>query len=83
MRANTHDPSSPDRCQQFVLTDNAVAVPHQINQEVEDLGLERDLLGAAPELAPVNVESVIAKGKFHLGSPRPAFLKEFSGPPQW
>ena len=63
-----------------------MAVLHQINQQIEDLRLDRDLLGATPELAPVNVKQMIAKDKFQIRSSRAGrtgrFGKELSGASQ-
>jgi len=47
-----------------------IAVLYEIDQQVEDLGFEGDQFGAAPQLAPIKVEHMLAKGEFHLGSPR-------------
>jgi hypothetical protein len=35
-----------------------------------DLWFERDQLAAPPQLAPVEIEHVIAEGEFHRGPPR-------------
>ena len=35
------DAPAPDRGQQIILADHAVAVPDQVNEEIEDLGLDR------------------------------------------
>ena len=34
------DPAIPDRLDQFILADNALAVAHQVNDEIEDLRLD-------------------------------------------
>jgi hypothetical protein len=65
-----HDPTAPDRLQEVVLADDAIAVLHQINQEVEHLRFERDQLAATPEFAPVEVKHVIAEAKLQIGSSR-------------
>ena len=41
-----------------------MAVLHQINQQIEDLRLDRDQFGATPEFASVDVKQMIAKEKF-------------------
>ena len=35
-----HDPAAPDRGDEIVLADDAVAVLHQVNQQVEHLRLD-------------------------------------------
>ena len=39
-----HDAAAPDRRDQIVLADDAVAVLHQVNQQVEHLRLDRNQL---------------------------------------
>lgn len=72
------DPPAPNRPQEVVLADNPVAVQHQVNQQVEHLWLERHRFAVAAELAPVDVEHLIAKGKFHGRSPRPGRVPRLS-----
>ena len=38
----------------------------QIDQQIEDLRLERDQFGAAPQLAPVGVKDMIFKAELHV-----------------
>ena len=62
-----------------------MAVPHQINEQIEDLRLDRDQFGATPEFAPVDVEQMIAEDEFQnpLLPRRPGrFGKELSGASQ-
>src|SRR5215469_12103812 len=66
LRDNSTTPNTRD---EVVLADDPVAVPHQINQKIEDLRLDRDQIGAVSELAPVDVKAVFAKANFHDGSP--------------
>jgi hypothetical protein len=47
-----------------------IAVLYEIDQQVEDLRFEGDQSGAVPQLAPIKVEHILAKGEFRLGSPR-------------
>src|SRR6266478_3300205 len=63
-----HDPAAPDRLQQVVPADDAVAVLHQVNEKVEDLRFERDQLAAPPEFAPIYVKYMIAKDKPQIRS---------------
>jgi hypothetical protein len=72
------DPPAPDRLQEIVLADDAVAILHQIDQEVEDLRLDRDQPGAVAQLAPAYIECVVAEDKLYVGSVRAlcrAFLR--------
>ena len=69
-RGVRNDPAAPDRGDQIVLADHAVAVLHQIDQQVEHLRLERDQIGAAPQLAPVGIKYMIFKVKLHVACPR-------------
>jgi hypothetical protein len=56
---------------QIVLADNAVAIADEIDQQVEHLGFERDRLARAAQLAPPNIEYVIAEREQHRRSPCP------------
>jgi len=74
-----HDPAVPDRGDEVVLADDAVAVLHQVNQKVEHLRLDGDGLGAAAELASVGIKPMIGEDKLHVAAPNPdsrAALKE-------
>ena len=59
------DTAAPDRGDQIVLADDAVAVLHQINQQVEHLRLDGDGIGAAAQFAAVDVKHMISKVKLH------------------
>ena len=59
------DTAAPDRGDQIVLADDAVAVLHQINQQVEYLGLDGNGIGTAAQLAAVDVKHMISKVKLH------------------
>ena len=61
-----HDPPAPDRGDEIVLADDAVAALQQVQQQVEDLRLDRDGLGAATQLAPVGIKHMIGKEKLHV-----------------
>ncbi len=65
------DPPAPNRVQQIVLGDNAVAVADQVHQQVEHLRLQRDRFAAPPQFAARHVEHVVGKAKLHLGPLRP------------
>jgi hypothetical protein len=53
----------------IVLTDEAIKVADQIDQQAKDLRFARDQRGAPPEFAPVEVKCAFAKAKFHGRSP--------------
>src|SRR5262249_45951401 len=60
-----HDAAAPDGGDQVVLAHDAVAVLHQIQQEIEHLRLDLDQLGAPAQLPPVDVKQMIFKTKWH------------------
>ena len=66
------DAPMPDRGQQLVLADHAVAVPDQVNKKIEDLGLDGDQGSSPAQFAATCVEYTvlekIAQGPILLGS---------------
>ena len=60
-----HDRVGPERVQQLLLADDPVAVPDQVEQQVEHLRLQRQLAALEPELAPRRVELVAAESVHH------------------
>ena len=58
-----HDAAAPDRGDEIVLADDAVAVLHEVEQEIEYLRFDGNGRGAAMQLAPVGIEHVIVKHK--------------------
>jgi len=68
------DPSVPDRRQQIILAGDTIPVRDEICQEIEYLWFDLDQLGAAPQLAPLEVERVVAEQKAHPGAPNPAHI---------
>lgn len=69
--------------QQVVLANHAIAVVHQIDQEVENLWLEGDQLTAASQLAALDVKRLVTKTELQAVPPRrsdPALLAKFSKP---
>ena len=62
------DAAVPYGPQQLVCGDDAFRVLHEIDQQVEDLGLDHDRLGAAPQLAPRDIEEVIVEPQPHAVS---------------
>ena len=65
-----HDPAAPDRRDEIVLRDDAIAVLNEANQQIEHLRLDGNGFGAAVQLTPVGVEHVIGKEKLHAAAPR-------------
>ena len=59
------DAAVPDRLDQIVLGDDAVAVFDQMNQQIEHLRLDRDALAAAGQLAEVGIKHMVGKVKLH------------------
>ncbi len=64
-----NDTAAPNRRDEIVLADDAVAVLHEVNQQVEDLRLDRNRFRATAKLAAVVVKRMIAKEKLHVGAP--------------
>jgi hypothetical protein len=62
------DPAAPDRTNEVVLADDAVAVLYEIDQKIEHLGLDRNALRAPMQFAPVGIEHKIGKNELHGGS---------------
>ena len=64
------------------IADDVLAVPHQMEQQVEDLRPDGDRLGAARELPPVRVDHVVLECVPHvaLSSP-PIGLIAMAGKP--
>jgi len=68
-----NDPAAPDRSDKIVLTNHAVAVLDEIQQQVEHLRLKRDELGAPPKLPAIRIEYLVFKAKLHV-RPRGRFF---------
>jgi hypothetical protein len=67
------DPAAPDVLDQIVRADYPPAVNHKIKQQVEDLRFERDQLVPAAQLAPLDIEQMVAEAEPHSRPPtRPA-----------
>ena len=58
-------PAAPDRSNEIVLADDAVAVLHQVNQQVEDLRLDMYRGLGAPELASFDIDLIVTKAEGH------------------
>src|SRR5665213_2748067 len=59
------DPAAPQRVQQVVLGDDAVAVADQKHQQVKYLWLQRDSLAVSPQFAARHVQHMVGKAKLH------------------
>src|SRR5205807_5966321 len=66
-----YDPPMPDGRQQVILAYHTVSIPDQMHEKIEDLRLDVDHVGAAMQLAPLDVESVFSEPKAHSGRPEP------------
>ncbi|MNR25277.1 hypothetical protein D3C85_1424160 [compost metagenome] len=55
------DPSAPDRADQVVPADHALAVFRQVDQQVENLGGGGNDLGSAGKLPPLQVQHAVVK----------------------
>jgi hypothetical protein len=64
-----HDAAAPHRCDQIVLRDDAIAVLHNVDQQVEYLRLHCNGLRTAAQLAPLDVKRMIGKDKLHVAAP--------------
>jgi hypothetical protein len=62
------DAAIPYCPQKLVLGDDPFRVLHKIGQQVKDLRLDHDRLGAAPQLAPRDIEDIIVKRQPHAVS---------------
>jgi hypothetical protein len=69
-----NDAAMPDGCDEIVPADHAILVADQVFQEIEDLRLDRNQIGAAPQLAPVGIESAVVEQIEQLPLPQPAFV---------
>src|SRR5262249_59271007 len=76
------DASVPDRRQQIILARDAVPMLDEIRQEVEYLWFDLDQLGTTPQLAPLEVERVVAEQKAHPGAPNPTHIIPRLQPPR-
>ena len=61
------DAPVPDRGDQIVLADHAVAVFDQEDQQIEDLRLQRKQRAVPPQLAAIGVKCMICKEELHDG----------------
>ena len=64
-----YDAAIPYLVEQLVLADDAIPVLEQIQQHVENLGLERHAFTGAGQLAPFGIKLLIFKKKSHRSNP--------------
>ena len=69
-----HDPAAPDRSDEIVLADDAVAILQQVDQQVEDLRLDGNGLRTAAQLAPIGIKRMAGKEKLHVVAPDRAVM---------
>ena len=58
----------PHRCNQLVLAHHAVAVAHEMDQQVEDLRLQMHAVAVAPQFLQREVDFAIGKAKMHAAT---------------
>jgi hypothetical protein len=64
-----YDASIPDGVEQFVLADHAIAMSHQVEQQIVDLGFHMDDLSRTPQLLTTQVDLVPSEDDVHSGFP--------------
>jgi hypothetical protein len=55
----------PQALEQLVAGDDAVAMQHEIGEDIEDLRSERDEFASATQFIPLGVETIVAKEVAH------------------
>ena len=63
-----NDAALPDHVEQFVLADDPVAVPDQVDEQIEHLGLDVHNCPGAPQLMLRHINLEIAEAKIQGGS---------------
>src|SRR5216683_813345 len=64
-----HNAAAPHRRNEIVLCDDAIAVLHNVDQQIEYLRLHCNGLGTTAQLTPVDVKRMIGKDKLHVAAP--------------
>src|SRR6185295_16365262 len=67
-RGLTDEPVPPHLIEQLLLGDHAVAVAEQVDEDIEDLRLDRHRLAVAAKLEALNVELAAIEGEAHRRS---------------
>src|SRR6185369_10758848 len=65
------EPVTPDLVQQLFLGHHPVAVAEQVDEDVEDLWLDRHALAIATQLEPLDIELAAIEGEAHGRSLHP------------
>src|SRR6185312_5195092 len=60
-----NDPATPDHRDQVILAEDAGAILHQMDQQIEHLRLQGDRLAAAKQFAPFGVKRMVVEAKLH------------------
>src|SRR5262249_11657175 len=63
-----HVAAAPDRGDEILLADDALAVRHEVDEQVEYLRLDGNRRRATAQLAPVDIKRMIGKEKLHFGA---------------
>src|ERR1700682_2859248 len=71
-----HDSAAPNRSDEIFFADDAVAVLHQIDQQIEHLRLHGNCCAAAEQLAAFCIKRMIVKDKMHVAPRTASVLKE-------
>jgi len=71
------DPALPDGVEQLVLAHYTVTMPEQIEQDVENLGLELDLDASAAQLATAHIQCEFLKKVDEVVHPSALFPSQF------
>src|SRR5262249_2013357 len=62
------DPAHPYDIDELAFTDDSIAVPNKVNEQIENLWLDRNELSAAPQLVLRDIDFKIGKAK-NQGAP--------------
>jgi hypothetical protein len=59
------DPTTPNRGNQVIPTDDPAAVSQEVDEEVEDLRFDRNLLATPTQFVALNIQKMFAKFEPH------------------
>ena len=76
-RGLADEPVTPDRVEQLLLADHAVGVRGQVDEHVEDLGLDGHEQAGALQLVAIEIELAVAEGEDH-SRPSKTFVSDHS-----
>ena len=60
-----HDAAAPNRLHQFVFADDTVAMPEQMNKDIEDLWFDVNRLAASMQLSAVWINFAVINDEDH------------------